>query len=257
MKRQMFLLVLVLALAASSMAMAESTDSTDSVGQWFQGAVDSAADLVKTSGELEVRGNAVRTVAPDTATLRLGVSIDGKTEKEAQTQANAIINDVLAALRAEGIEDSQMATTGYNVTRKYNHSGKLSFADGYTARIDLVVKVQNFDQINTILDMAVEKGANNVGDIAFSHSDEGAIYREALKDAIRIAGEKAADMADAAGVTLHALLALRETSGYGVAYANAYTPMAYAETGTADTGTQIVAGDLEISASVTMLYQIK
>lgn len=255
-KRICALALAVLLLAC--MAAAASAESTSSVIQWMGGAVDSAATFVSTGGELEVRANAARTVAPDTATLRVGVSAEEKTEGEAQAKANDVINRTIEALMALGLEDKQIVTSGYNITRKYNHYSKLSQLEGYIAKITLTVTVHDFDMINQVIDAAVARGANDIGNIQFSYSKEGEVYREALKDAIRVARAKAEDMAEAAGVTLYTLLNLSENSGYNTTYYNVVqmdeAPGASMEEGGA---TQIMAGDIEISASVWMKYQIK
>lgn len=232
------------------------TPNAATLGEWLDGAVNSVETWAQTSGELEVRGQAVRTVEPDTVTMRIGTSAEDKSEKVAQENANKVINDVIEALRALGIEDTQMVTSGYNITRKYNYSGRFSAFDGYVARISLRVTVQDFDLINAILDAAVEKGANDVGNISFSYSDEGSVYRQALADAIAAARAKAEVMAQASGVELRTLLAVREGSSGG-SYYNSYEPMAYAEEAETGGGTQIMSGEIEISAYVTMVYQTK
>lgn len=245
---------MLLLLCMGGMASAESASG---VKEWMEGAIDSASTLVAPSGELEVRANAARMVTPDTATLRVGVSVEEKTEGEAQARANEVINRTTEALKALGLEDKQIVTSGYNITRKYNHYSKLSQIEGYIARITLTVTVGDFDLINQVIDAAVAQGANDIGNIQFSYSKEGEVYREALKDAIRVARAKAEDMADAAGVTLHTLLNLSENSGYNTTYYNTVemeeAPGAAMESGS----TQIMAGDIEISASVWMKYQIK
>lgn len=251
MRKCIAILVAGILLLGSSAAMAEG--NTPSVGQWLDGAVSSMESWVKDSGELEVQGQAVRSVAPDTVTIRVGANVEDKSEKIAQDQANAIIQEVISSIRALGVEDSQIATSGYNITRK-SSSSKLLGTDSYVAKISLTITVQDFDLINQILDTAVEKGANDVGSISFSYSREGEVYRQALSDAILAARVKAEAMAETAGVRLHTLLALREVSGGG-AYRNTYEPM-MAES-SSYSGTQIMAGEIEITAYVTLMYQVK
>lgn len=244
------MLCLALSLALALPAVAEDNS-------WWNDAVSSVETWAAEGGELEVRGRAVRTVEPDTVTIRVGARVEAEDERDAQTQTNTIINDVLASLRALGVEDSQMSTSGYNITRKYRYVGRISRPSGYEASISLTVTVQDFDLINSILDIAVEKGANDVSGISFSYSDEGAVYRQALQDAIEAAKTKAQAMADTAGVTLYTLLRMYEGS-QGGAYYNSYTLEAMEAPGaSADSGTQIMAGEVEISANVTMVYRIK
>lgn len=254
MKKLWMPLFLSLALLLAPGALAEEESATNAFVNWVDGAVSSVETWVKSSGELEARGQAVRTVAPDTAAVSVGVQIEKNTEKEAQEEANRIINDVTRALKEKGLDESQMATGGYNIRRNYN-SSKL-MPTKYVASISLRITVQDFDLINEILDTAVSLGANNVGGITFSHSQQSEIYKQALSDAILEAKSKAQAMADTAGVKLYTLLTLREDGGVPV-YARAENVMLAEGGGSGDSSTQITAGEIEISAYVTLVYQVK
>lgn len=254
MMQKIVVLALALCLVLGAVpAMAEEEPSA--FQQFVDDASSSVQNLVKGSGVLEVQGQAVRTVVPDTVSITIGARIQDESEKVAQQQANTIINDVIEALRAIGLSDQQIKTGGYDISRLYDYSDGNAVPQGYEARISLRVTVQNFDLINEILDTAVEKGANDVGSISFSYSDEGTVYKQALQDAILAASGKAEAMALAAGVSLHTLLELREAGGNNpYPYANAYKAMSDTATGGAS---QVMAGELEITANVTLVYQIK
>lgn len=227
-----------------------------SFGEWVDDATSSVGDWLRQSGELEVRGSAVRTVSPDTVTVQLGVAMEAASEKEAQDQANEVIRSIQDALEALEIPQEHIRTSSYNITRRTNRTGLLAGTTTYVANQSLTVKLMDFDLINPVLDQAVALGANNVGNVRFSYSKEGEAYQEALRDAILAARGKAEVMAETAGVRLYTLISLREGTSNYVSTVNAYAPMAE-EASDSDAGTSIQAGELEISATVTLLYQIK
>lgn len=247
--------LMVAVLMLGSVAVAEDSDGK-TLGDWLDGAVTSVETWARDSGILEVRGQAVRTVAPDTVAISVGATIANEDVKAAQDEANRIINDVIASLEALGVDEKQMMTSGYNISQRYNYSGATPVLAGYEARISLRVTLTDFELINDVLDVAVEKGANEIGGISFSYSDEGVIYRQALSDAINIAKAKAEAMAGTAGVGMYTLLEMREENNAMVTpmYTNSY---AMAEGSTGGGGTQIKSGEIEISAYVTLTYQIK
>lgn len=250
MKQRFFaILLLVSLLLTGTIAMAEAPAS---FGQWLDDAVTSVETWVKDSGVLEARGQAIRTVAPDTASLQIGASIDKISVKDAQNEANRIISEVISALKDLGIADNQIATSGYAITQNYDYSKQPSVLVGYTARNTLTVTIRDFTLINDILDVAVEKGANDVGYMQFSYSDEGTVYKQALQEAILAAKEKAETMAETVGGQLYTLLELRESS-----QAMPYTNAVYAMTESGSVGTQIMSGEIAISANVVLIYQIK
>ncbi|MDL2319181.1 SIMPL domain-containing protein [Eubacteriales bacterium OttesenSCG-928-A19] len=226
--------------------------------QWLDGAVTSVETWAQDSGELEVHAQAVRTVMPDTVAIRVGASVEHQDEKVAQEGVNTIINDVTAAIKALGVADDQIVTSGYSVTRRHSASRVSTLVASYVASTTLKITLTDFDLIGQVLDTAVEHGANDIRDLSFSYSDEGSVYREALQDAILAARGKAEAMASAAGVQLYSLLRLTESGGYSPMYTNSYAPMM--DSASSDSGggsTQIMAGDIEVSASVSMVYKIK
>lgn len=212
------------------------------------------------SGEIHSQGQAVRTAVPDTATIRVGANVEAKDERTAQADANAIVNTVIESLTALGIEPAQMKTTGYTVAQK--RSPKTPFVTGsttspvYVASISLTVTIKDFDLINAVLDKAAEAGANVVNGLSFSCSNEGEIYRQALEDAVIAAREKAELMANACGVELHSLLRLTE-GGRPSVYYNSYGAADMMAESEYDSGAQIMAGETEISANVTLIYRTK
>ncbi len=253
MKRIAILISILLAVSLALCGTAFAEEQTgQSFGQWLDSAATSVTNMVKESGEVEVQGRAVRTVVPDTVTISVGASIEKKEVQDAQSEATRIINDVIAALKALGVPEKNIATSGYSIYRTYDYSKDKTTPTGYNTTISLKVKVTDFALINTILDTAVSCGANDVGNLSFSYSDEGTVYKEALKDAIKAARGKVEAMAEAAGVELQALKSMRETS-YPTAVYNSYAPGAMMDSG----GTDVMAGEMEISANVTLVYQVK
>lgn len=258
MKKMLLLLLSLCLLLGAAPALAEETAVDESISQWLESAVISAQKLVKTTGEIEVRGEAVRTVMPDTVTIRIGVSKEDEDEKIAQAEANKAMNNVIAALKEAGLSDDEIATAGFSLDRQIDYSGRTPRTTGYVARLTVRVKLTDFDLIGTVLDVSVENGANNIDGLTFSYSKEGEVYRQALRDAIEAARAKAETMADAAGVELKTLLALRET-GYASPIVNSYVSFDTMETAAAQSGggAQVIAGEIEVSASVSMIFETK
>lgn len=209
------------------------------------------------TGRLEVRGQAIRTVTPDTVEFTIGATAQSKSEQEALSDANAIIADVIASLTALNVPENQIRTSRLDISPRYETVFSKRQLVGYTASVSLTVKLTEFDMINTAIDTAVAHGANNIGGMRFSFSEEGLAYRQALSDAITAAREKAQSMAEAAGVQLGTLLYMREGSYNTYPYANAY--FAEAESSAPDTyaGTQVMSGEIQINASVDMTYETK
>lgn len=231
-------LILLLCIAASMAAAAEDA-------------------VTSTNGKLEVQGQAVRTVMPDTVDISIGAMIQRKSEQEALSEANTVIANIIDSLKALNIPENQIKTSWLNVSPNYETFASSSRIDGYNASISLTVRIMDFELINTVVDTAVAHGANDIGSMRFSFSEEGLVYRQALTDAIVVAREKAETMAEAAGLQLGTLLLLRE-SGYNTyPYSNSYIAMDTEMASSRSSATKIMSGEIEISASVELTFEMK
>lgn len=227
------------------------------IGHYASDALNEVDIWAYEGGELEVHGQATLNVPPDTVTIRVGASIEGETEKNAIDSANGIITDILDSLRALGIEERQIKTTQYSITRKESTGGLIKRDDVYVARISLDITLTDFLLINQVVDTAVAMGANEIGNLRYTHSQEGALYRDALTAAIEAARTKAESMATAAGVETFTLLSLRELSSGGSYVVNASYESESASRTEKEMEAQIMGGEIEISANVSMTYRIK
>jgi len=211
------------------------------------------------TGQLEVRAQAIRTVTPDTVDISIGATAEKASEKEALSEVNEIIAKVIDSLKELDVPENQIRTSQLNITPRYTSFGSSRRIAGYTASVSLTVTLKDFDMINTVIDTSVAHGANNIGGMRFSFSEEGLVYRQALTDAITVARQKAETMAAAAGVELGMLLYLRE-SGYNTyAYSNSYMAMEMAAPMADDgyAGAQVMSGEIQIQASVDLTYETR
>lgn len=217
---------------------------------------ENMVDLART-GQLDVHGQAIRTVMPDTVDITIGATARHEKGKEALNEVNLIIEKVIDALVGMNVPESQIKTSRLNISPRYGTYSASRKIEGYTASVSLTVTLKNFDLINTVIDTSVSHGANNIGGMRFSFSDEELVYQQALEDAIIGARGKAERMAKAAGVEIETLLLLRENSYYTYAYVNAYEDTDALMEPEGYTATQIMAGEIQISASVDLTYETR
>jgi len=210
------------------------------------------------TGQLEVRAQAIRTVTPDTVDITIGATAESANEREALSEANEVIANVIASLKELDVPENQIRTSQLNVWPRYNAFGSTRRIIGYTASVSLTVTLKDFGMINTVIDASVAHGANNIGGMQFSFSEEELAYRQALTDAITVARVKAEAMAAAAGVELGTLLFLRE-SGYNTYYhRNSFVQADMSVSMDAEyAGSQVMSGEIQIQAAVDLIYETR
>lgn len=171
------------------------------------------------SPRIMVSGEGTATVAPDMATLDLTVTREAETAREALSENTAAMAEVLAAMKAEGIEDRDLQTSGFGIEPKYVYPKYDNEGDrepprivGYIVRNSLTVRVRDLDKVGAILDRSVTLGVNQGGSVSFSNDDPSGTIEEARVKAMQNAIAKAKTLTEAAGVDLGKVLEISENT---------------------------------------------
>lgn len=185
-------------------------------------ALPAAAHATETPAtpRIVVTGEGEAAIAPDMALLSLSVMREAKTAREALDGNNTAMAEVIAAIKASGVEDRDLQTAGLQIMPRYNYTNN---PDG-TQQADLVayqvtntlsVRVRDIGKTGEIIDKAVSLGVNQGGNITFTNDDPSATVTEARKDAVAEATAKAKTLAEAAGVKLGRVIEISDQT-FGV-----------------------------------------
>lgn len=157
--------------------------------------------------QLVVSSHAETKITPDRATVHISVQTRAANAAAAASENAQIQQRVFAALRALGIRDEHISTTGYNVQPEYRHEpNRNPRVIGYVVTNTVVADLQRVDLVGRVLDAALGAGANLITGLNFYASNTEAARREALQKAIANARLDAEVMARAAGGSLGSLL---------------------------------------------------
>jgi uncharacterized protein len=211
---------------------------------------------------LFVSGSASNQTKPDRVTVSLGVETTNATAEEALASNSDLMNKVLNALKAAGVQENETSTSTFSITPNYNFSADTNEGRliGFTVSNSIQIQSGNIENVSKWIDTAVTSGANNVNSIYFSLSDSkmNEIKNSLLKDAIDNAKAKADIAASAAGLKVIGVKSINvEDSGnlpppIPVPFAKSFATAEAAPS----PPTPIVAGEQEVSVSVSMIYLI-
>ncbi len=207
------------------------------------------------SREISVEGTGEAYSVPDRAVVNLGVTTEAATSEEAVSQNTEKMNAVLEAVKALGVAEEDIQTTGYYLNPKYNWTDEGQVDDGYTLTQNLEVKLTDFDLIGDLIANASGAGANMVGGVTFTVEDGEAAKQEARIEAVAEAKLKAEQIAEASGLTLGDVVSYYEyssDSGKG-----GYYDMAEASFDGEKSVPTIEPGQEEVSLTVTLSYQLR
>ena len=175
-----------------------------------------AQETDKDKATIVVAGEGRATVAPDMAVLQLSVVKDAKTAREALDANNKAMAEVLKALRADGIADRDLQTSGFSVNPQYNYPPNNDGGNrppeliGYQVANGVSVRVRDLAKLGDIVDKSVTLGVNQGGGIQFTNDKPEGTITEARKAAVADAIEKAKVLAEAAGVSLGNIVEITE-----------------------------------------------
>ncbi|WGU41693.1 SIMPL domain-containing protein [Phenylobacterium sp. NIBR 498073] len=235
-------MALLLATAAAPAAFAQTAQP--SAGSMFQ------TTTLNLSAYGETR------VAPDKATINLGVVTEAPTAAGALAANNEKMNSVIAALRKAGIAERDIQTSGLNLNAQYdyvqNEPPKLR---GYQASNQVTITVNDLAKLGAAVDATVKAGANQVNGISFGLKDPSAAENAARQEAVKALAAKADLYAKATGHRVSRLVNLSEGGGYMPSPPPA-PMMAYARMEKADAGAPIAAGELNVRVDITGLYEL-
>ena len=211
-----------------------------------------AADAIPS---LTVQGNGVVYMDADQATITVGVRETADDVMAAQSSVNEKISAVIQALTELGIASEDMYTNSINIYPNYDYSSSDEQIVGYTAYNSISALTSDVANVGTYIDAAFAAGANTLDNVEFSASDTDAASEQALKLAVEDATAKAQVLAEAAGMDVWYILSIQEGASYN--YGN--PTIRYAEMSASDgaAGTQVIASQLQVSATVSMTFAIE
>ncbi len=246
-KTKIFTIIAVLAIGA--LALAGCSQPANSA------ATDNSLTNLRT---LSVNGTGKVTVVPDIAYINIGVHSEAEDVSSSLADNNDLATAISTALQAEGVEEKDIQTANFNVypMQQYDTMGQVT-GTVYVVENTVYVTVRNLANMGKLLDTAITAGANNIYGIDFSIEDYSGALEQARDLAIKDAQDKAQAVATVSGVTLGEVQSINVT---GSDYVQPYTYNSYGigggEAGRLDTSAPISAGQIVISYSATLVYEI-
>jgi uncharacterized protein YggE len=175
-----------------------------------QPAISQGTGAAPAPPQIVVSGSGQAMIAPDRATIFLGVQTRASTAAAAGAENARRQRAILDTLRAIGVPSERLSTINYSVhpEMQYNPNNAPPRVTGYTVTNTVRVELHRIDDVARAIDAALAKGANEISSLQFFSSKADSVRRSALAAAVADARSDAEVLARAAGGTLGALLEL-------------------------------------------------
>lgn len=203
--------------------------------------------------QVTVVGSGEARIAPDMATVQIGVETNAPTTQEALAQNNAQAAAIIDQVKALGVEERDIQTSGFNIYPTYSDDGRQ--VTGYTVSNVVSVTIRNLADAGGLLDSVVQAGANRVYGITFGLSDPEAARSQARTEAIANARVRAEELAQGSGAALGQVLVISENIGAGPVLP---LPAMMSDRAEGTGGSvPVQGGEQVISATIQVTYELR
>ena len=207
---------------------------------------------------ITVNGSGETLVTADTAVVSVGVSVRKKDALEAQSAANEVIASIRAVLTQAGLKEEDINTGYVSLYAVYDYSKDVEEIVAYSASSSLAIKVTDMGRVGEVIDLAFSAGANTLDGVSFSVADDSAAKKEALKAAVADAKEKAAILAETAGLGEIEIQSIEEGSVYSYdSGVNNFSRKTAGEEYEMAASTVVQAAKICVSAGVIVTFRVK
>jgi len=211
-------------------------------------------------GTISVTGIASEYYPPDVVTIILGIETMSKTASEAVTQNSLKAEKVVGTLKTlvDISHGDSIKTTAYSVkpTYEYDNVKKKSILTGYRVLNQVTVRTKKMQSIGSLLDKAIENGANTVQGITFSLDEEKAHCEGVLRKATQKAHREATLVAESLGVKITGIKQALPSCGRETPYPLSREVVMEAKAAEAPE-TTIEAGDIAVKGTITIVFYIE
>lgn len=190
---------------------------------------------------------------PDMAMITLGVTHEASEAVEAMEQVSQRTANILDRLTTLEVDPTDVQTSRFSLnpvwSNRNSSTGARPEISGFAASNAVTVRVRELTSLGQILDAVIADGANTFNGLQFLVQDPKPLQDEARRRATADAMDRAAQLAKAAGVTLGSVQSISELGGGA-------QPVRMEMAAMRDGGVPIAAGEVSMTASVSMVFEI-
>jgi uncharacterized protein len=197
-------------------------------------------------GTVVVNATGFVETVPDTVTVQLGVSTQGKTASGVMAANDDAANRVIAAIRGADVSRDDIATQEVSLDPRTSENGDAVV--GYAASNVVTVTIHRLANAGAVIDAAVNAGANVASGLSLSREDSDALYRDALKKAVAEARANAEALGEAGHFTVGSISSVVE--------GQSYEPTPLYDRAALASSTPIEPGTQKVTASVTVTFNL-
>ncbi len=211
---------------------------------------------------ISVSGQGKMKYTPDIADVDVSLISKNVDPAKVQQESDAKMAQVVSYLKDQGIKEEDIKTTSYSLYPEYQQGPNMtntSVIVGYTLNQGVEFRCRDLSKVGTIVGGLSQAGANSVGGIRFSLSDEKmeSLTLQAKQLGIQKAEAELASMKSVLGFRSARLVGVGTSVIYPQSYQASYKTLGMGGADASSAPAPIQAGTGEITVPVSMTYEIR
>ena len=203
---------------------------------------------------LSVSAQAEAKRVPDIATVSAGVVTQAADANSAMRANASQMDKVVAAIRAAGIAERDVQTTGISINPQYKYvENQAPTITGYQASNTVSLKVRDIAKLGKVLDSLVASGANQVNGPNFEIDQPDEAYDEARRAALEKAQARAGMYAKTLDLRVRRIVSISEGGGFRPPVP---MPMMAMKAERAQADTSVSPGETTLSVSLDVVFEL-
>src|SRR5680860_94785 len=202
--------------------------------------------------QVMVTGEGIVKVIPDQVLIKSRIEHEGDNAQEVKKKNDAVVDQVIKYLKAQGIPEKNIQTDYLNLNKNYNYNDKTY---SYVANQAISIKLEDLKNYEKIISGLMGVGLNRIDGNQFKYSEIEKHKTEARKRAVLDAKKKATEYASPLNQSIGKAFSISEieTGNFPPMYRGNEMMKASSDAGQQET---IAPGEMEVSAKVTVGFHL-
>lgn len=209
------------------------------------------------TSEIQITGQASRSVAPSYAILTLGITSQNTNINAAKSNNDRIMSDLISRLANLGVDKKDIFTSNISINPTSDYQEGKRINTGYNVSNHVTVKINNLDNVGKVVDAAVSAGANDINNLSFQNDVSQQLSDSLTTKAIQNGRHKAEVIAAALGRTLGPVKTVSISTTETSSMDSGYYRSAVMLKASLETATPVEKGSLVVSQDANITYYLQ
>ena len=204
--------------------------------------------------QITVSGEGKIKVSPDQVNINFGIDNIGKDALEVKNLNDQTVDKVLKFIKKFGIPAADVLTTKVSLNRNYDYDKK-KYSFQATQSITIILK--DLAKYDSLIMGLMDNGINTISNVVFESSKIEEFKSEVRKLAIKEAKHKAEDFVLVVGQKVGKAIIISDNSAQSFPPQPMYKMMALSDNNASKDRETIAAGDIEVTANVSVSFLLE